>query len=315
MADVNLKLLRTFESFARLRLFTRAAAELRRAQATVASQVSALETQLDVALLKRTSRRIALTEAGEALAVALAPAFHLIDEGLANARDALDRRRGRIVIACMPSLASVLLPTVLADDRKRDRTTRIDVEELTSEEILQAVVDGTIDFAIGPVTSGSTAAIAFTAAVEASLCVLFPASQVPEDATEIPFYTLASLPLITLSGSVLLQRQLQAAADASGVTLGSKSEVRHVQTAISMVQAGFGAAIVPRMALPATISEGLRALPISAPALSRMVGIVARKGVPVSPAAARLARHFRSSLARRAAPPKHILAEPMELTI
>ena len=303
MADINLKLLRTFEAVARHRSFTRAATELHRAQATVSSQVNALEAQLCVPLLERTSRRVALTGPGEALAAALAPAFQLIEEGLAKARDELDRQRGRIVIACVPSLASVLLPAMLAAYRVRDRATRIDVEELTSGEILQSVLDGSIDFGIGPVTEATTPAIAFTAAVEEALCVLLPADQVPDGASEMPFRTLASLPLITLSGSVLLQRQLQATADACGVTLSSQSEVRHVQTAIAMVQAGVGAAIVPQLALPATINEGLRALPITEPALSRTVGIVSRKGVPLQPAAARLARHFRWSLARHASPP------------
>lgn len=305
MADVNLKLLRTFESVARHQSFTRAATELHRAQATVSSQVNALEAQLGVPLLERTSRRVALTAAGEALAAALGPAFQLIEEGLSKARDELDRRRGRIVIACVPSLASVLLPAMLAAYRLRDRATRIDVEELTSPEILKSVLDGTIDFGIGPVTEEAAAAVAFTAAVEEPLCVLLPGDQVPENATVMPFRTLATLPLITLSGSVLLQQQLLATADSCGVTLSSQSEVRHVQTAIAMVQAGVGAAIVPRLALPATLGEGLRALPISAPALSRTVGIVSRKGTPLSPAGARLARHFRASLARLAVTPPH----------
>ena len=106
-------MLRTFESVACLRSFARAAAELQRAQVTVSSQISVLEAQMGVPLLERSSRHVALTGAGAALAVALASAFQLIEAGLANARDTLNRRRGRIVIACVPSLASVLLPAML----------------------------------------------------------------------------------------------------------------------------------------------------------------------------------------------------------
>ena len=120
-------------------------------------------------------------------------------------------------------------------------------------------------------------------------------------ARELPFRTLATLPLITWSGSVLLQQQLQEEAEAGRVSLRSLSEVRHVQTAIAMVQAGVGAAIVPVFALPPAIGGELRALPISDPSLSRSIGIVARTGIPLSPTGARLARHIRSSLVRRAA--------------
>lgn len=300
MADINLKLLRTFEAVSRHRSFTRAAAELQRSQATVSTQVGALEAQLCIPLLERTTRRVSLTRAGESLAEALAPAFRLIEEGLLNAREQSDRQRGRLVIACVPSLASVILPAMLADHRRRDPDTRIDVEELSSTEMLEAVTEGAVDFGIGPVARQSLG-VTFTAAVDEPLYVLLQASEIVDEARELPFKTLATLPLITLSGSVLLQQQLQETAEAGGVSLRSHSEVRHVQTAIAMVQAGVGAAIVPVFALPPAIGGELRALPIADPSLSRSIGIVARTGIPLSPPGARLARHIRSSLVRRAA--------------
>lgn len=298
--EINLKLLRTFEAVARNRSFTKAAGELRRSQATVSSQVSVFEQQLGVPLIERTSRRVSLTGAGEELAAVLGRAFRLIDDGLDQARDQSDARRGRIVIACVPSLSSGLLPAMLAAYRLKDRTTRIDVEELTSTEIVDALLADRIDFGIGPCTEPAPAEIAFAATLEEPLCVLLPVGQAPAGASGIAFATLVSLPLITLSGSVLLQRQLEQTATSRGMVLQSQSEVRHVQTAIGMVQAGVGAAIVPRLALPATLGAGLAALPITDPVMTRRIGILTRHGAPLRPVAARLARYVRGALVRNA---------------
>ena len=85
--------------------------------------------------------------------------------------------------------------------------------------------------------------------------------------------------------------------------LRSQSEVRHVQTAIAMVQAGVGAAIVPRLALPTVLGSGLLALPIIDPVMMRRIGILTRRGAALRPTAARLARHVQGSLARQSFTP------------
>ena len=299
MAEINMKLLRTFEAVARNRSFTVAANELRRSQATISSQVAVFEQQLGVPLLERTSRRVSLTVAGEELASVLAQAFKLIDDSIDSVRTRSHDRRGRIVVACVPSLSSVMMPGMLAAYRAKDKTTRIDLEELTSTEIVTALLADRIDFGIGPCAAPLPAGIAFAVTIEEPLYVLVSAQHVSAGAAAVPFATLVSLPLITLSGSVLLQRDLEQAAAARGMRLSSQSEVRHVQTAIGMVQAGVGAAVVPCLALPPMLSPGLVALPITEPTMTRTIGIITRHGTPLRSAAARLARNVRGALAAK----------------
>lgn len=64
---MELRQLRYFAEVARRRHFTRAAEALRVAQPALSQQVRALERELNVTLLERTSRRVSLTPAGEAL--------------------------------------------------------------------------------------------------------------------------------------------------------------------------------------------------------------------------------------------------------
>src|SRR3954470_8847810 len=65
--SMELRQLETFAAVARQGGFTRAAEHLRLAQSAVSAQVRALESELGVPLFARTTRRVALTQAGEML--------------------------------------------------------------------------------------------------------------------------------------------------------------------------------------------------------------------------------------------------------
>jgi len=78
-ATIPLNALRAFESAARHLSFTRAADELCVTQTAVSHQVKGLEERLGVALFRRSSRGLKLTDEGVALAPTLFEAFGAID--------------------------------------------------------------------------------------------------------------------------------------------------------------------------------------------------------------------------------------------
>ncbi len=81
-----LNALRAFEAGARHLSFTRAAQELHVTQAAVSHQVKALEDHLGVALFRRLTRRLVLTEAGRSLHPAVGEAFDGIAEAVQRLR-------------------------------------------------------------------------------------------------------------------------------------------------------------------------------------------------------------------------------------
>lgn len=97
-----------FLAVAELKSFTQAAARLGVTPTAVSHAVKALEKRTGVVLFQRTTRRVALTEAGDALFARLRPATLEIDEALAALSGYRDRPMGTLRLT-VPRLSGKLL--------------------------------------------------------------------------------------------------------------------------------------------------------------------------------------------------------------
>jgi len=98
----SLSALRAFEAAARHLSFTRAAEELHVTQAAVSHQVRVLEEQLGVSLMRRSTRRLELTPAGERLQAAASSAFGQLVAAVAQLR----RSDRQIAITTTPAFGA-----------------------------------------------------------------------------------------------------------------------------------------------------------------------------------------------------------------
>jgi DNA-binding transcriptional LysR family regulator len=98
-ADLPLAALVTFECVARHLRFARAADELRVTPTAVSKTIAQLEEQLGVRLLNRTTRSVALTEAGARLLESVAPGLAALRHGIEDARGTTDAPAGPLRIS------------------------------------------------------------------------------------------------------------------------------------------------------------------------------------------------------------------------
>src|SRR5580692_2893293 len=106
--------LNVFVAVAEEMSFTKAARRLGQSNATLSQAVRALEERLGTRLLNRTTRRVALTDAGERLLTQLRPALDGFDAAVESVNAFRDRRGGHLRLTMSPPIAKFIVGPVLA---------------------------------------------------------------------------------------------------------------------------------------------------------------------------------------------------------
>lgn len=119
MTKPTLADLTAFSAVATHRSFRRAADALGVSRSSLSHAMLALERELGVRLLNRTTRSVSPTEAGEALLARLAPVLRDLDEALDAVADARGNPSGTLRINANESAARLLLKTVVPRFLKR----------------------------------------------------------------------------------------------------------------------------------------------------------------------------------------------------
>ncbi|MDR3494714.1 MAG: LysR family transcriptional regulator [Ancalomicrobiaceae bacterium] len=134
-ADLSLFLL-----IVQFRSFRRAADHLDITVSAMSHRMKALETRLGVRLLNRTSRSVAPTAAGEALAQKVAAGLELIDAGLDDIRAQVNSSAGGVRINVMRDAVPLLLAPVMS--RFTERFPLVEIEVAVDDHFVDVTAEG-----------------------------------------------------------------------------------------------------------------------------------------------------------------------------
>jgi DNA-binding transcriptional LysR family regulator len=138
MLDLNP--LAVFVAVAEARSFRRAADRLGVTRPAVSQSLRKLEARLGVALVRRTTRSVSLTEAGERLLARVAPALAELGSAVEAAGDLAGRPSGLLRLAVSSIAESFLSGPLLASFVERHPEVRLDL--LVTDEELDVVAEG-----------------------------------------------------------------------------------------------------------------------------------------------------------------------------
>ncbi|WP_324753208.1 LysR family transcriptional regulator [Roseovarius sp. Pro17] len=152
----ELESIRVFLAVTELESFAGAARQLGMTPASVTRTIAALEDNLGLQLLVRTTRRVSLTSAGALYAARVTPLAQGLAEAVEETREAQGMTAGRIRISAPMSLGLKVLPTVLSQFATLHPQTHVAVN--LSDSFVD-IVEEDYDLAIrvsGPPTDKST---------------------------------------------------------------------------------------------------------------------------------------------------------------
>lgn len=150
---MELRQLVYFEAVVRYGGFSRAGEQLRIAQPAVSAQIRRLEAELGTPLLQRTTRRVALTEAGELFLVRVRSVLEQLDLARAELGELTAVLRGRVRIGATLVLSTVDLPAALARFHRRHPSVTLTLRTGFIADLRDALDSGELDLVVGPLHS------------------------------------------------------------------------------------------------------------------------------------------------------------------
>ena len=196
---MELRHLRYFVAVAEALNFTKAATRLRLAQPALSRQVSDLEEELGVDLLKRTSHGARLTAEGELFLEDARKMLKHADESVARVRALSRGEIGELQVGYLPPLDLHILPRALSEFQKTTPGVKVVLHDLGSDELCAELRNEMLHLAlmIQP-TDESIAGIEFEEVARYPFFVAMAAGHPLSKAKTISPETLAQQPLVVL---------------------------------------------------------------------------------------------------------------------
>ena len=293
---MELRQLRYVEAVARHRHFTRAAEELHVAQSALSHQIRRLETELGTELFERTSRRVAPTEAGEAVAARARRALAEV-EGVREEVDELRGvTRGRLSIGALLPGGELDLPRLVARFSAAHPGIEVGLYEGTAGDMIGFLEEDTIDAAFCLLYGELPEGIVAERLSEDEVVAVFAPGDAPEK-EQIGVPDLEARPIVAPRSGSTIKAAVDDLFARSGRQLHVSLESADPFLLRCLVAGGFGVGILPRSL---TRREGppieVRSL---RPGVRLPVALLWRERRHVSPAAAAFIEFVRDEVGTR----------------
>lgn len=262
--------------------FSRASEEMHITQSAFSQLIRELESQLGVQLFDRTTRRVHLTAAAEAMQLKMKRGMDAIDDACDEAQAVARVDRGHIRLGSLSSLAIGIVTRTLAHVRTEFPGITVSLREDANDRLVDLVAAGDTDLSVCTEV-GSAPGLVFDPMFDDELVMVMQQDNPLGKARRISWDQLQDEPLVLTARGTSTRESVAAALTRHGIDKPAEYEVASMPTSISLVRAGFGSTFISRVALLDTDRKGLKAVRMKNPALRRM-GIYRRSDRTASPA-------------------------------
>ncbi|MDO9437612.1 LysR family transcriptional regulator [Hydrogenophaga sp.] len=274
--------LRAFVVLSELRNFTKASEKCHLSQPAFSALIQQLESGVNARLFHRDTRNVQLTPEGQLFAESAERLLRDMDNVLENISDHVERRKGRVALAALPSLCAGWLPGVLGEFRARYPGIDISLTDTLSDQCIDIVRSGKGDLALasspphqGDLSTQLLCSDGFHLVCHKDHPLALQKSISPKDLVRHPF--------IHMSRSSSVRQHLEALLHP--LQMNTVLEVAQLATVMGMVEGNVGISVVPALTLFHFERPNIVTRPLIAPGLKREIYIITRAGESLSVAA------------------------------
>ena len=280
--DINFDLYKVFYQVATSASFSEAAAKLFISQSAVSQAIKNLEQQLGSQLFMRQTRHIQLTPEGEVLLSHIGQAYHFIKLAEIKLSEIQNLETGVVRVGASDTVCRYHLLPYLENFSHRYPKIKIQFLNRTSPQLIEALKDGMIDFAIVtlPIREG-------TLTIQELLAVndVLVSSRRFESlkGRKISRDELSQYPLLLLEKNSATRRNFDHFLKRQGVRIVPEIELESVELLVEFAKIGLGIAHVVKESILESIEKGQLFIVETQQSLpERKLGIITNKNMPLS---------------------------------
>lgn len=273
----SLSALRTFKTVADLGNITDAAERLGRTPSTVSMALKAFEDEIGARLFQ-SERKGRLTPTGQFVRDRANDILSHYERAVSSMEAFARNQTGRVDLACVPSVATAILPKVLPYFRAKYPDVEIHVHDADSSSVVEAVLSGKVGLGVASVRKVQPD-LDFRPLFKDSLGVVCRI----DDPLAL---TGTSVEWEMISDRVLLGNDITGLIDSmpfSELVRKAPITVYNVLSLLALVRADVGITILPRLSISAS-EQDLTFMALKDPLAHRTVGLLSRSTEVASPA-------------------------------
>lgn len=273
-----------FVAVAELGGFNKASRELHITQTALTRRLQKLEGYLGLRLLDRTTRRVELTAVGREFLPQARALVQDMTAAVERLKDMSQRATGHITLACIPSMTSHVLPGLIRAYAQAHPGNRIRLLDGSSNEVRSAVLARQAEIGIA-VQGEKHPDLAETVLLADPLVFICRTPHPLQARKSVRWSDLRDTELVTVSSFVATRVFMDYQLARRGIRLQGHYEVQHHATAVNLVAAGVGAAVLPSSTFREGDRPGVRKIALTDPLVRRKVVLIRLRHASLSPAA------------------------------
>lgn len=281
MNNATIKQLRAFVTVVDSGNFAEACVLLHLSQPALSIAIKNLEQGIGGKLLIRSTKTSVLTPEGKEFYPTAKQLLNDWDNAFNDLNDMFSLKRGKLELAVMPSFGSSLLPGYIRLFRDKHPNINIKIHDVIAEDTVAMVRAGRVELAV-TFDPGDCDDLTFYPLFSDNFIVALPEYHPLLASKKISWQAISKYPFIALQKPSSIRELIEKTLTANNIHLNIEFETNQLATIGKMISENLGVSIMPSLCKPQLQSQGVICRSLKSPLVSRRVGIVKKRRIPLS---------------------------------